>query len=236
MIQTTDPYVSLPFSAWDVSNRASPRQLTLAWRDNDNSSTWNPTVDNGGVEIVFVYNKTYDPTGTTQFAMPPNAIPNECTIGAKADIVYGLSLAIFEGHVLNETPGTLYLCPTYALTSDDRFTFNPTVVLSVPNGEVPKTYVLYQNYPNPFNPSTTIRYQLGTQSKVTLKVFNVLGQEVMTLVDGVANSGVYHVRWDGKNNFGLGVASGVYFYRIETYGVGGRGNTFTQVKKMILLR
>ncbi len=236
MIQTPNPFVDVPFSAWDVSNRSAPRQLTLAWRDQNNNSIWDPTTLNDGLEVVFVYNKTYDPTGTTQFAMPPNAIPNECTVGMKADIVYGLSLAVRTGHVLNESPGVLYLRPTYALTTDDRYTFNPTILVSVPESEVPNAYELYQNYPNPFNPSTTIKYQLAAQSKVTIRVFNLLGQEVKTLIDGVEASGAHQLQWDGKNNFGSGVATGVYFYRIETNSVAAARSSFVQVKKMMLLR
>ena len=235
MIQSPNPYVNVPFSVWDVSNPALPRQLTVAWRDQNNNSRWDPPVGDDGLEIVFVYNKSYDPTGTTQFALPPNAIPNECTIGPKADIVYGLSLAVRSGHVLNESPGTLYLRPTYALTTDDRYTFNPTIVLSVPEG-LPEAFELSQNYPNPFNPTTTIRYQLPAQSNVAIKVYNILGQEVKTLVNEVRSAGAHTAVWDGVNNKGTQVASGVYFYRIEANGAAARSNSFTQVKKMLLLR
>jgi len=73
-----------------------------------------------------------------------------------------------------------------------------------------------RNYPNPFNPSTTIRYRLGADSPVTLKVYNVLGQEVVTLVDGFQKAGDQSVVWHGTNNLGQAVASGLYFYRIQT--------------------
>jgi hypothetical protein len=235
LIQSPNPFVNVPFSVWDVTNPATPRQLTLAWRDQDNSGTWNPAVNDDGIEVVFIYNKTYDPTGTTQFSMPPNALPNECTVGANADIVYGLSLAVRQGHVLNESPGTLYLRPVYALTTNDRFTFNPTIVLGVPVGELPVAYRLYQNYPNPFNPATTIKYELPVQSTVTLTIYTILGQKVKTLVSGVEDAGVKQVQWDGRNERGLGVATGVYFYRLEARAVSGNAS-FTQVKKMLLLR
>jgi hypothetical protein len=233
LIQSPNPFVNVPFSVWDVTNPATPRQLTLAWRDQDNSGTWNPAVNNDGLEVVFIYNKTYDPTGTTQFSMPPNALPNECTVGANADIVYGLSLAVRQGHVLNESPGTLYLRPVYALTTNDRFTFNPTI--GAPPPGLPTAYALYQNYPNPFNPATTIKYELPVQSTVTLTIYTILGQKVKTLVNGVEDAGVKHVQWDGRNERGLGVATGVYFYRLEARAVSGNAS-FTQVKKMLLLR
>ncbi|MFA3783697.1 T9SS type A sorting domain-containing protein [Melioribacteraceae bacterium 4301-Me] len=92
-------------------------------------------------------------------------------------------------------------------------------------GDLPATYTLNQNYPNPFNPSTTISFALPKQTEVTLKVYNILGQEVSTLVNNqVMEAGVHKV------NFGaLNLASGVYFYTIKA------GN-FTATKKMLLLK
>ncbi len=235
LIQSSDPFVDVPFSVWDVSDRSNPRQLTLAWRDNDNSTTWNPQVEFDGTEIVFIYNKTYDPTGTTQFSMPPNAIPNECTVGDNADIVYGLALYVLSGHTLSESPGTLYLRPWLALNSDDRFTFNPTVVLSV-REYVPRDFVLYQNYPNPFNPMTTIKYQLPVASKVTVTIYNLLGQEVNKLADEVQFAGIHSVEWNSTNSFGNQIASGVYFYRIIADGLTGENKGFRSAKKMILIK
>jgi hypothetical protein len=231
-IQSPNPFVDVPFTVWDVSNRAQPRQLTVAWRDQNNNSVWDPQGP-FNFELVFIYSKTYDPTGTTQFAMPPNALPNECTVGPKADIVYCLSLYVLSGHVMNESPGTLYLRPTLAPTSDDRFAFNPTI--GAPPPELPTAYALYQNYPNPFNPATTIKYELPVQSTVTLTIYTILGQKVKTLVSGVEDAGVKQVQWDGRNERGLGVATGVYFYRLEARAVSGNAS-FTQVKKMLLLR
>jgi len=86
------------------------------------------------------------------------------------------------------------------------------------------TWGLVQNYPNPFNPLTLIRYELERESAVTIKVFNVMGQEVETLVDATRPAGKYEVQWDGSK-----FASGIYTYRISA------GN-FTEVKRMILTK
>ena len=97
--------------------------------------------------------------------------------------------------------------------------------------DLPKEFALEQNYPNPFNPTTTLRYDLPTDSKVTLKIFNVLGQTVATLTDGIVSAGYQSAEWNATN-----VASGVYFYRIEATSVTNPSKIFTQVKKMVLMK
>jgi M6 family metalloprotease-like protein len=96
---------------------------------------------------------------------------------------------------------------------------------------LPKSYALEQNYPNPFNPTTTIRYSLPQDAEVTLKIYNVLGQEVKTLIDDTQAAG-YKIAEFNTNT----LASGVYFYRLEATGIGEVKNNFTQVKKMLLIR
>jgi len=83
---------------------------------------------------------------------------------------------------------------------------------------------LQQNYPNPFNPSTVIGYQLPTDTHVTLNIFDALGREVCTLVNERQSAGNHYVRLNAAN-----LPNGVYFYRLQA-------GTFTQVKKMILLK
>jgi len=95
--------------------------------------------------------------------------------------------------------------------------------------DLPITYALEQNYPNPFNPETTVRFQLPKAGQVVLKIFNILGAEVRTLVDAPYEAGYHHARWDGKDKNGHPVASGVYLYQL-------RAGDFSQVKKMSLLR
>jgi hypothetical protein len=94
---------------------------------------------------------------------------------------------------------------------------------------IPQTYGLSQNYPNAFNPETQIAYQLPMGRQVSLKIYNIKGELVRTLVDGYKEAGYHTVRWDGRNQDGNEVASGVYFYRLVT-------NDFTSTKKMIMLK
>jgi flagellar hook assembly protein FlgD len=94
---------------------------------------------------------------------------------------------------------------------------------------LPNEYALDQNYPNPFNPSTTIKYQLTQDSKVNLTIYNVQGQVVRTLVNDNVSAGFQSVSWNGKNEMGQTVASGMYMYRIQA-------GSFVSVKKMLMLK
>ena len=94
---------------------------------------------------------------------------------------------------------------------------------------VPARYSLEQNYPNPFNPTTTINYQLPHSGKTSLKIYDINGREVAKLVDSFQNTGFYSVRWDGCASGGVPVASGVFFYRLES-------GKFNKTCKMIFLK
>ena len=96
--------------------------------------------------------------------------------------------------------------------------------------DVPVGYALHQNYPNPFNPSTEIRYDLPTASTVHLTIYNLLGNEVATLVDKEQYAGFHSVDWQPA------VASGVYFYKLETSSLDNVSRTFLQVRRMVLLK
>ncbi|MGH1362526.1 MAG: FlgD immunoglobulin-like domain containing protein [Calditrichia bacterium] len=91
------------------------------------------------------------------------------------------------------------------------------------------TFRLDQNYPNPFNPSTQITYQVATASEVRLTVYNLLGQSVRTLVNGSSAAGSYSVSWNGVNDLGFKVPSGVYLYRLEA-------GEFVETRRMIYLQ
>jgi hypothetical protein len=90
--------------------------------------------------------------------------------------------------------------------------------------ERPDGFILNQNYPNPFNPTTTIRYGLPQSSPVTLVVYNTLGQQVATLIEGEQKAGYHEVKFDAS-----GLASGMYLYRI-------RAGDFVQTRKLLLVR
>jgi len=95
--------------------------------------------------------------------------------------------------------------------------------------EIPERTFLEGNFPNPFNPFTTIRYHLSQQENVSLRIYNIRGQLVKTLVNEIQEAGVYSVIWEGDYARGNSVASGVYFYRFET-------SVGVEVQRMVLLK
>jgi hypothetical protein len=99
-----------------------------------------------------------------------------------------------------------------------------TGVADRPVSEVPAVYALSQNYPNPFNPSTLIQFALPVSGLTTLKVYNLLGQEVATLVNDVRAAGTHTVKFDAGH-----LSSGVYFFRVQS-------GSFAAVKRMMLLK
>ncbi len=108
-------------------------------------------------------------------------------------------------------------------------TISYTVVSVQQNESVPSEFSLMQNYPNPFNPTTTIRYELAVSSYVVLKIHNILGQEIRTLVNAEQTAGVKTVVWDGTDEFGKPAVSGIYFYKIEA-------GDFSRTLKLMLMK
>ena len=111
-----------------------------------------------------------------------------------------------------------------------RTTSGGTVSIQIPNTQlIPAEYELRQNYPNPFNPTTIISYQLPSVNDVTLMIFDLLGREVITLVNKRPSAGEHEVTWDGRDASGQVVSSGIYIYRLQA-------GAFVQNRKMLLIR
>lgn len=117
----------------------------------------------------------------------------------------------------------------------DKYVELPTITdIHDLSDRYPAEFVLQQNYPNPFNPSTTIKFRLPVRAHVNLKILNLLGQEVTTLMDSPRNAGDVEIVWDGKNTAGNQVASGIYFYKLEV--TGSNGETFKSTKRMLMMK
>ncbi len=113
---------------------------------------------------------------------------------------------------------------SYAIKISNRYPASPLTDVKKEEIIIPADYSLSQNYPNPFNPTTNIKYQIPVPGYVTLKVFDLLGREVKTLVDGNLNAGFYNAELNASD-----LSSGIYFYRIQT-------DKFTAVKKLLLIK
>lgn len=106
---------------------------------------------------------------------------------------------------------------------------SPTPVTSEEEQLIPKEFSLGQNFPNPFNLSTTVQFNVPRRCFVTIKIYNILGQNIRDLTDNWFAAGTYQVFWNGTNNFGEEVSSGIYLYRIEA-------GEFVETRKMTLLK
>ncbi len=120
--------------------------------------------------------------------------------------------------------------------------WNPWVVQMTPveweevdQTQLPKEFGLSQNFPNPFNPATVIEYALPRASDVKIQIYNVLGQKVRNLVNEHQEPGYKVIRWDGVDDDGTELSSGIYFYRIVAHSVHG-SEDFVECRKMTLLK
>lgn len=98
------------------------------------------------------------------------------------------------------------------------------------NKEILDQYYLSQNFPNPFNPTTIIRFQTLQVGNISIKIYNILGQEIKTVVSDRLSAGSHEVQWDGTDNFGNKVSSGIYIYRMET------GTGYVKTRKLVFLK
>jgi len=178
------------------------------WKGNGNNDGWN-SLDGYPIDMQFVFPEVTSFDWTQYYI--DIAVPDDAD--AKA-----LSVRL---HPYARFTGTLYF--------DDLMVEVVGVTDVNSDDQLPNQFLVFQNYPNPFNPSTTISYTLPRTSMVSVKIYDVLGREVISLLSEVQNRGVYNVVWNGTNNNGAKVGSGIYFYRVET-------DKFAQVMKMILLK
>lgn len=155
-----------------------------------------------------------------------NGLYNGTAVSGGGDIVR------FVFRVLYEFEDNARFEVADGLVFDPSQLSNPAVVAGVLELQsTPREFALHQNFPNPFNPDTTINYDLAESADVTLQIYNVLGQVVRTLVASEAqNAGRYQIRWNGMDERGVPVSSGIYFYQISADG------KFSDVRKLMLLK
>jgi hypothetical protein len=126
----------------------------------------------------------------------------------------------------NVESGRVYFYKLSAVSNNGLSTEFEPIEIEV---KLPRNFALYPNYPNPFNPVTTIKFELPKQERAQLRVYNILGQLVKEVFDEKKKAGYHVVRWDGRDNYGRPVSSGMYIYRL-------RAGDFIKARKMILIR
>ena len=120
----------------------------------------------------------------------------------------------YVAYIPSATSGVFQIEGVFGNNNSD----NPWLSIIGDKDMIANEFALHGNYPNPFNPSTAIRFNVDIQSHVSVKVFNLVGKEVRTLQNNALNSGFYSVTWNGKDNYGKDVPSGMYLYNIESNG------------------
>jgi hypothetical protein len=249
-----DYYVlALPFSGYAPAFYKDGAFGVIHWKDADIVTVSGAV---SGIDIGVVTIKHVGLAQLTGKAATTTGTPVEGTnvfaTTATGEIVgYGLTDAEGVYTIANVPPGTLTLkasrdgynsseatvnIPTNAFATTGDIPMTPASVTDVlPLETTPQTFALHQNYPNPFNPSTSIVVDLPSNSLVRLTIYNVLGQEMVTLVDGLLTAGRTQVVWNGADNAGRPVASGSYYYRLTATTPEGHV-VFLQTKTMLLLK
>lgn len=154
-----------------------------------------------------------------------------------------ISDLVYQGEFVAQNPGTYFVAIELSCQSSGNVVQRQTVapvgvlhatIVGIDNDSDsdtvdPQQQRLLQNYPNPFNPSTSIRFQLSVVSDVSIRIYNILGQEVIELLHERRKAGIHEIIWNGHDRNGLPAVNGIYFIRLETVG-------FVDVKKMLLVR
>jgi len=185
--------------------------------------TTSNTDTSGPMEWFFVFDKDYStsPDPTFQVDLSTTTVPM---------LIFGTPRRIDNTAWSSNDKFSLraYRPPT----NGDVWAFTPSKDVTLP----PTWFDVSQNFPNPFNLSTTIRYTLPLRGRVTIKIYDILGRYVRTMLDQDQAGGVYSVPWNSAKDSGQEVASGVYFYRLTFAGDDASHTGFSTVKKMMVLK
>ena len=192
---------------------------------------WNQSVDTGGDAVTYTREMTGDLPNYIRFIVESE---KDSTTN-----MYKVPYHHIE-HYMHEAGVELISGTWNIIATDGKYDVSATngpftltidgSKLNVNEGDlIPETFALHANYPNPFNPSTTISYDLPEQAQVTLKVYDMLGKQIKTLVNQSQDAGNRTAVWNGTDNLGRQVSAGVYLYQIQA-------GEFSQTRKMLLLK
>jgi len=216
-------FVPCPFNIWKIFKGERIGRLNACFQENPyfptNDNVWAPDAsDYGGLEILNIMTTEYDPTG--QLYLGKELDMNE--------VMYRCVFRLISENSVVDAGDKFILKWEHPVTSEDKWAFVPTNVIEK-NVELPNSFQLYQNYPNPFNPTTTIKFSIEDPSQVSLEIYNIMGQEIVELINKNFSKGIHSVQWDGNNKFGQSVSSGLYFAKLIS-------NKKSKLIKMLLIR
>ncbi len=188
-----------------------------------------------GDEVLLIFGTTYSDSAKVRYTGGTTStyIPHFSLLSSFSDrpIMYAVFMRRLNEASDFKEGDVFRINPYYPLKEGDVYSFNPA---ELKEQIVPSNYRITQNYPNPFNAGTNIQYGLPYTGRVTLEIYNILGQRVATLINNEDQlEGNYTIYWDGTTMNGKLAASGVYLYRINVTGSEG---SFAQTKKMIVIK
>lgn len=210
------------------------------WTKSDVNSTYRSIVYPFDIipKDLNVQNQVYYGYNIVQSAKSISSTDVTIAIGSNTVFRSNESIVLNPGFMMGKSStfvAELYSCE--GLETENTFAVEYYRNINRKINETPFEYSLSQNYPNPFNPVTKIKYSLKYDSKVTLTIYNILGQLVKEIVDSFESKGLKEVLWDGKNEFGNQVSSGVYFYKITArHNAGSLTGDFVEQKKLVIIR
>jgi len=217
----------IPFEVWDMEAEGGPMQIDIDIYDRlqDVTNLGNFSDDPGFMYSFNPYNRMY-----THFIHRAYQIDGQYTDGPTGSYTDFLTWNVVwwdtqwdQGDVVTFE----YLSP---ISTEDVYIFTPSSnTFRKSSANIPYTYELSQNYPNPFNPITNIKYSIPKNSIVSLTIYDILGRQIIQLIDKEISAGAHNIVWDGKNNTGEHVSTGVYYYKLET-------DKFIKTRKMVLLK
>jgi len=232
-----------PPSAFTLVNPANNNELQLQNHSQRIQFSWTKSTDPNNTSLVDLSGKNWNDADVVKYTVKvreqlnyvfPDSIDTDETLWATGTTLYNLALLLGGGEADKGCPISWYVIASdglYETSSDIRTAIiRPMGIVPVtPVEAVPVAFALGQNYPNPFNPTTNIQYDIPKASDVKIVIYNILGQPVRTLVNERKEAAKYNVVWDGKNDQGISVATGIYIYQIHA-------GEFSATKKMNLLK
>jgi Arylsulfotransferase (ASST)/Bacterial Ig-like domain/Secretion system C-terminal sorting domain/Kre9/KNH-like N-terminal Ig-like domain len=202
---TASPFISITFPN-GIESLAKDSTYIIRWQSNLSDTITIQLLNNGSLSRT-IQNAIFSETNSYKWVVTSDINPD----------------SLYKIKIFSKSE------PSISSTSENNFTITGSVTGITDKNSTIKEYQLYQNFPNPFNPSTTIKYSIPNDSHVKIVIYNMIGQEIETVVNTFKNAGSYKINWNAGN-----LASGIYFYSINA--IGSNNKNFYSVKKMILLK